>query len=100
MKPIINIKNIIKSFPLQLWEGDEYYQRAITIFGVITIDNVNTDTTLLLTPDDVELGEYESIDIAQADADMWYRQELSKVFNKNLSTYNRHNPQNQIYYTE
>lgn len=100
MKPIINIKNIIKSFPELQWEGDEYYQRAITIFGVITIDNVNTDTTLLLTPDDIELGEYESIDIAQADADMWYRQELSKVFNKNLSTYNRHNPQNQIYYTE
>ena len=100
MKPIINIKNIIKSFPELQWEGDEYYQRAITIFGVITIDNVNSDKATLFAPDDEELGEYESIDIAQADADMWYRQELSKVFNKNLSTYNRHNPQNQIYYTE
>lgn len=100
MKQVIQLKDYIKAFPGLKWEGDEYYQRAITIFGVITIDNVNTDTTLLLTPDDIELGEYESIDIAQADADMWYRQELSKLFNKNLSTYNRHNPQNQIYYTE
>lgn len=99
MKQVIQLKDYVKAFPGLKWEGDEYYQRAITIFGVITIDNVNTDTILLLTPDDVELGEYESIDIAQADADMWYRQELSKVFDKNLSTYNRHNPQNQIYYT-
>lgn len=100
MKAIIKLKDYIKTFPELQWEGDEYYQRAITIFGVITIDNVNTDTTLLLTPDDIELGEYESIDIAQADADMWYRQELSKLFDKQLSVYNRHNPQNQIYYTE
>lgn len=100
MKPIINIKNIIKSFPELKWEGDEYYLRAITIFGVICIDNVNSDKATLFAPDDIELGEYESIDIAQADAVMWYRQELSKLFNKNLSTYNRHNPQNQIYYTE
>lgn len=99
MKPIINIKNIIKSFPELKWEGDEYYQRAITIFGVITIDNVSTDTTLLISPDDIELGEYDSIDIAQADADMWYRQELSEMIDTNLSTYNRHNPQNKIYYT-
>ena len=99
MKQVIQLKDYVKAFPGLKWEGDEYYQRAITIFGVITIDNVNTDTILLLTPDDVELGEYESIDIAQADADMWYRQELCKVFDKNLSTYNRHNPQNQIYYT-
>lgn len=100
MKPIINIKNIIKSFPELQWEGDEYYQRAITIFGVMTIDNINTDKATLFAPDDEELGEYDSIEYAREDADMWYRQELSKVFNKNLSTYNRHNPQNQIYYTE
>lgn len=100
MKQVIQLKDYIRVFPELKWEGDEYYQYAITIFGVITIDNISTDTILLLTPDDEELGEYDSIDIAQADADMWYRQELSKVFNKNLSTYNRHNPQNQIYYTE
>lgn len=99
MKQVIQLKDYIKAFPGLKWEGDEYYQRAITIFGVITIDNVNSDKATLFAPDDEELGEYESIDIAQADADMWYRQELSKVFDKNLSTYNRHNPQNQIYYT-
>jgi hypothetical protein len=99
MKPVIQLKDYIKSFPELQWEGDEYYQRAITIFGVITIDNVSTDTILLFAPDDIELGEYDSIDIAQADADMWYRQELSEMFDTNLSTYNRHNPQNKIYYT-
>lgn len=100
MKQVIQLKDYVKAFPELKWDGDEYYQRAITIFGVMTIDNVNTDTILLLTPDDIELGEYDSIDIAQADADMWYRQELSKLFDKQLSVYNRHNPQNQIYYTE
>lgn len=100
MKPVIKLKDYIKSFPELKWEGDEYYQRAITIFGVITIDNVSTDTILLLAPDDDELGEYDSIDMAQADADMWYRIELNKLFDKQLSVYNRHNPQNQIYYTE
>lgn len=100
MKPVIQLKDYIKSFPELKWEGDEYYQRAITIFGVITIDNVSTDTILLLAPDDGELGEYDSIDMAQADADMWYRIELNKLFNQGLSTYNRHNPQNKIYYTE
>jgi hypothetical protein len=100
MKQVIQLKDYVKAFPELKWEGDEYYQRAITIFGVICIDNVNSDKATLFAPDDEELGEYDSIDIAQADADMWYRQELSKVFNKNLSTYNRHNPQNQIYYTE
>lgn len=100
MKPVIQLKDYIKTFPELKWEGDEYYQRTITIFGVMTIDNVNNEKAILFAPDDEELGEYDSLDIAQADADMWYRQELSKVFNKNLSTYNRHNPQNQIYYTE
>lgn len=100
MKPVIQLKDYIKSFPELQWEGDEYYQRAITIFGVITIDNVNSDKATLFAPDDEELGEYDSIDIAQADADMWYRQELSKLFDKQLSVYNRHNPQNKIYYTE
>lgn len=100
MKQVIQLKDYVKSFPELQWEGDEYYQYAITIFGVITIDNVNSDKATLFAPDDEELGEYDSIDIAQADADMWYRQELSKVFDKNLSTYNRHNPQHQIYYSE
>lgn len=100
MKQVIQLKDYIKSFPELKWEGDEYYQRAITIFGVICIDNVNSDKATLFAPDDEELGEYDSIDIAQADADMWYRQELMKLFDKQLSVYNRHNPQNQIYYTE
>jgi hypothetical protein len=99
MKPVIQLKDYVKAFPELKWEGDEYYQRAITIFGVITIDNVNSDKATLFAPDDEELGEYDSIDIAQADADMWYRQELSKLFDKQLSVYNRHNPQNKIYYT-
>ena len=100
MKAIINIKNYIKSFPELQWEGDEYYQYAITIFGIITIDNVNTDKAVLFAPDDDELGEYDSLEYAREDADMWYRQELSKLFNQGLSTYNRHNPQHQIYYSE
>lgn len=100
MKQVIKLKDYIKSFPELKWEGDEYYQRAITIFGVICIDNVNSDKATLFAPDDEELGEYDSIDIAQADADMWYRIELSKLFNQGLSTYNRHNPQHQIYYSE
>lgn len=99
MKPVIQLKDYIQSFPELQWEGDEYYQRAITIFGIITIDNVSTDTILLFAPDDEELGEYESIDIAQADADMWYRQELSKLFDKQLSAYNMENQHNIIYYT-
>lgn len=100
MKQVIQLKDYVKAFPELKWEGDEYYQCAITIFGVICIDNVNSDKATLFAPDDEELGEYDSIDIAQADADMWYRQELMKLFDKQLSVYNRHNPQNQIYYTE
>lgn len=100
MKPVIQLKDYVKAFPELKWEGDEYYQRAITIFGVICIDNVNTYKATLFAPDDDELGEYDSIDMAQADADMWYRIELSKLFNQGLSTYNRHNPQHQIYYSE
>ena len=100
MKPVIQLKDYVKAFPELKWEGDEYYQRAITIFGVICIDNVNTDKATLFAPDDDELGEYDSIDMAQADADMWYRIELSKLFNQGLSTYNRHNQKHQIYYSE
>lgn len=100
MKQVIQLKDYIKSFPELQWEGDEYYQYAITIFGIITIDNVNTDKAVLFAPDDDELGEYDSLEYAREDADMWYRQELSKLFNQGLSTYNRHNPQHQIYYSE
>ena len=100
MKQVIQLKNYVRAFPELQWEGDEYYQYAITIFGVMTIDNVNTYKAVLFAPDDDELGEYDSIDMAQADADMWYRIELSKLFNQGLSTYNRHNPQHQIYYRE
>lgn len=100
MKQVIQLKDYVRAFPELQWEGDEYYQRAITIFGVITIDNVNSDKATLFAPDDIELGEYDSIDIAQADADMWYRQELSKVFDKHLSAYNMENQHNIIYYTE
>lgn len=100
MKQVIQLKDYIRAFPELKWEGDEYYQYAITIFGVMTIDNVNNDKAVLFAPDDIELGEYDSLDIAQADGDMWYRQELSKLFDKQLSVYNRHNPQHQIYYSE
>lgn len=100
MKQVIQLKDYVRAFPELNWEGDEYYQYAITIFGVMTIDNINTDKATLFAPDDEELGEYDSIEYARADADMWYRIELSKLFNKGLSTYNRHNPQHQIYYSE
>lgn len=100
MKQVIQLKDYVRAFPELQWEGDEYYQYAITLFGVMTIDNVNSDKAVLFAPDDDELGEYESIDMAQADADMWYRIELTKLFSQGLTKYNFENQQNIIYYSE
>lgn len=101
MKAIINLRNYIRAFPKLQWEGeDETFQYAITIFGLITIDNFSSDKVLLFSPDNEELGEYDIIEEAQEDAEIWYRKELMKLFDKQLSNYNRHNPQHQIYYTE
>lgn len=101
MKAIIKLKYYIKTFPVLNWEGeDEVFQYAITIFGLITIDNFSTDKVLLFSPDNEELGEYDTIEEAQEDAEIWYRKELMKLFDKHLSNYNRNNKKHQIFYSE
>lgn len=101
MKAIIKLKDYIKTFPVLNWEGeDEVFQYAITIFGLITIDNFSTDKVLLFSPDNEELGEYDTIEEAQEDAEIWYRKELMKLFDKQLSNYNRNNKKHQIFYSE
>lgn len=101
MKAIINIKNYVRAFPKLQWEGeDETFQYAITIFGLITIDNFSSDKAILLSPDNEKLGEYDIIEDAQDDAELWYHKELVKLFDKQLSDYNRNNKKHQIYYSE
>lgn len=101
MKAIIKLKDYVKTFPVLNWEGeDETFQYAITIFGLIIIDNFSSDKVILFSPDNEELGEYDIIEEAQEDGEIWYHKELIKLFDKQLSNYNRHNPQHQIYYTE
>ena len=98
MKAIINLRNYIRAFPKLQWEGeDETFQYAITIFGLIIIDNFSSDKVILFSPDNEELGEYDIIEEAQEDAEIWYRKELMKLFDKQLSNYNR---KNQIFYSE
>lgn len=101
MKAIIKLQDYIKTFPKLQWEGeDETFQYAITIFGLITIDNFSSDKVLLFSPDNEKLGEYDIIEDAQDDAEIWYHKELGKLFDKQLSNYNRNNKKHQIYYAE
>lgn len=101
MKAIINLRNYIRAFPKLQWEGeDETFQYAITIFGLIIIDNFSSDKVILFSPDNEELGEYDIIEEAQEDAEIWYRKELMKLFDKQLSNYNRNNKKHQIFYSE
>ena len=59
MKAIINLRNYIRAFPKLQWEGeDETFQYAITIFGLIIIDNFSSDKVILFSPDNEEDDEY------------------------------------------